>query len=367
MPKLPALSLLRVAALVAIAASAALLSDYVAGAPSFCSPHSGCGAVRMSPFAFYNVGGVFVPLPAFGVLGFVALLASSLLSRRATLLTAGVGGTVALFLLAVQAFVIQHFCWLCVTTDVSALVAAGAAFSLRKTMWEEHERGRLRSWAWWTLGGLALSAPIVWPQVKIAPPVPNAVLSFYQAGKVNVIEFADFECPACRAFSGILKQALASYGDRVHFVRLNKPLDMHQYAKGAARAAVCGAAQHQAEPMADALFETEDLTPAGLEQLAQRLKLDLPAFKACLEAPATAARVDHEASLLVPPELEGLPTTYIGGKRLLGVQSPETVADALERAARGEGSTGISGYVYVPLLALLTLLIVRLGLRRSST
>jgi len=358
---------LRVAALVAIAASAALSSDYLAGAPSFCSPSSGCGVVRQSPFAYYDIAGHFVPLPFFGVLGFVGLLAASLLSRRATLLAAAVGGAAALFLLAVQAFVIQHFCWLCVTTDLSAIVAAGAAFSIRRSMWAEHERGRLRSGAWWALGGLALSAPIVWPQVKTAPPVPANVLSLYRADRINVVEFADFECPACRAFAGILKDALASYGDRVHFVRLNKPLDMHAHAKGAARAAVCGEAQQKAEPMADALFETEDLSPPGLELLAQRLGLDAHAFAACMQDPATAARVDREASLLVPPELEGLPTTYIGGKRLLGVQSPETVADALARAARGEGSTGISGYLYVPLLALLTLLIVRVGRRRSST
>jgi hypothetical protein len=83
--------------------------------------------------------------------------------------------------------------------------------------------------------------------------------------------------------------------------------------------------------------------------------------------PATNARVEHEASLLVPPELEGLPTTYIGGKRLLGVQSPETVADALQRAARGEGDSGISGYAYVPMIALCGALILRFGLRKQVT
>jgi hypothetical protein len=71
--------------------------------------------------------------------------------------------------------------------------------------------------------------------------------------------------------------------------------------------------------------------------------------------------------LLVPPELEGLPTTYIGGKRLLGVQSPETIADALERAARGEGTSGVSGFVYLPTVAFLALLILRFGLRRPVT
>jgi len=365
-PKLPWLVVVRVAALVALAASAALLSDYVAGTPSFCSAASGCGAVRQSEYSHVVLGdGHFIPLPAFGLAGFAALFAASFLSRGLTMTAAGIGGATALGLLWIQAAVVRHFCWLCVTTDVSAIVAAAAATRLQASMWEAELTARLRPWAWWAFGALAVTAPLVWPLAKIAPPVPAAVLSYYRPGKINVVEFADFECPACRRFSGILKEALAGYGERAHFVRLNKPLDMHPYARDLARAYVCGQAQKVVEPMADALFATDDMTPAGIDKLAQGVGLDAKVFESCMVDPATNARVEHEASMLVQPELEGLPTTYIGGRRLLGVQSPETVADALERAARGEGSTGISGYVYLPIVALLGLLILRFGLRRN--
>jgi predicted DsbA family dithiol-disulfide isomerase/uncharacterized membrane protein len=366
-PKLPWLLVLRIATLLALAASAALLSDYTADAPTFCSAASGCGAVRASELSHIQFGeGKFVPLPLLGLLGFAALFVASLASRLATQVVAAVGGLAGAFLLYTQAFVLHQFCWLCVTTDVSALVAAGAAVGIGPNVWEDELRARLRSWAWWALGALAVLAPLLWPSVKVAPPVPSAVLRHYQPSKINVVEFADFECPACRRFSGILKTALAGYGDRVHFVRLNKPLLMHQYARDAARASVCADAQHKTEPMADALFATEDLTPAGIDKVAAAVGLDAKAFESCVLDPATDARVERESNMLVPPELEGLPTTYIGGKRLLGVQSPETVTDALERAARGEGSTGISGYVYLPIVALLGLLVLRFGLRRPA-
>jgi len=366
-PKLPWLLVLRVATLIALAASAALLSDYTADAPSFCSAASGCGAVRASELSHVSVGdGKFLPLPLFGLAGFGLLFAASLASRRATLLAAALGGAVAAFLLYQQAFVLRVFCWLCVTTDVSALVAAGAAFMLRPSVWEEELRARLQSWAWWALGALAVAAPLTWPRVKAAPPVPPAVLALYRPGKVNVVEFADFQCPACRRFSGILKEALAGYGERVHFVRLNKPLEMHQYARDAAHAAVCAEAPFASEPMAEALFAADDLSPAGIDKVAANVGLDAKEFESCVLDAKTEARVERESAMLVPPELEGLPTTYIGGKRLLGVQSPEVVADALERAARGEGATGISGYVYLPMVALLGLLILRFGLRRSD-
>lgn len=365
-PKLPWLVILRLAVLVALAASAALLADYTADAPSFCSAASGCGVVRQSELARIQLGeNVFLPLPAFGVAGFAVLYAASLLSRRATQLVAAIGGATAAYLLYVQAFEIGHFCWLCVTTDVSAMVAAGAAAMLPATLWDDEDRARLRPWAWWALAALALAAPLAWPRVKLAPAVPAGVLAYYKPGKINVVEFADFECPACRRFAGILKAELASYGDRVHFVRLNKPLSMHPHAEDAASAAVCAEAQGRGEPMAELLFATEDLSPAGIDKLADALGLDSARYQSCMLDPQTKARVTRESSLLVPPELEGLPTTYIGGKRLLGVQSAETVADALSRASKGEGNRGVSGYVYLPMVALIALGVLRFGLRRS--
>lgn len=361
--KVPWLVVLRVLSLVALAASAALLSEYLADSPSFCSAYSGCGVVRRSALAHIPLGETYVPLPAFGVAGFAVLFASSLLSRKLTRVVAGLGGAAALYLLYVQAFVIGQFCWLCVTTDVAALGAAGAALALRGE--DRPSSPRLRPWAWWAFGALALAAPLVWPVVKLGPPVPAAVLSYYRPGKLNVVEFADFQCPACRRFAGILKAELAPYGERVHFVRLNKPLASHAFAKGAAHAAVCAEAQGRGEPMADALFEAEDLSSPSLARLAQVLGLDEARFQSCLNDPATAARVERESALLVPPELEGLPTTYIGGKRLLGVQSAEAVADALARAERGEGNAGVSGFLYLPMIALLALGIGRAGLRQG--
>jgi predicted DsbA family dithiol-disulfide isomerase/uncharacterized membrane protein len=366
--KLPWLLLLRVVALMGLAASAALLSDYVADAPSFCSAASGCGAVRASPYSHVSFGGKFVPLPLFGVLGFVALYGASLLSRRATLVAAGLGAAAGAWLLYVQAFVLHHFCWLCVTTDMSAIVAGLAALFLAKTEPSESDAtDKLASWAWWALGALALGAPLLWPLVKAAPAVPSGVLRYYVPGKLNVVEFADFQCPACRRYHEVLKPILRQYGERVHFVRLNKPLASHAHAQDAARAAVCAEAQGKLEPMADALFTTSDLSPTGIDRVAKTVGLDEKAFESCMLDPATNARVERESNLLVPPELEGLPTTYIGGKRLLGVQSPEAVEDALERAARGDGTRGISWFVYAPLVALCLLLVLRAGRRRRVT
>lgn len=368
MLKLPWLVILRVATLSALVASAALLSDYASEVPSFCSPHSGCGAVRASSFARVPLqGGSFVPLPAFGLIGFAVLYAASLIQRRAVLSIASFGGAVALWLLWVQAFVLKQFCWLCVTTDVSALVAAVAAWGMRGADFDTGAVRRLRAWAWLGLGALALAAPLLWPKVKASPAVPSAVSAHFQPGKINVVEFADFQCPACRRFHPVLKPILKKYGDRVHFVRLNKPLESHAYALDAARAAICAEIQGQAEPMADALFNARDLSPAGIDRLAQELRLDTERFASCLVERATSARIERESAMLVEPEFEGLPTTYVGGKRLLGVRTALDVEDALERAARGEGVTGIPWFVYLPLVVAVGAVLILRGRARSGS
>ncbi len=363
MQKEPWLLVVRVASLLALLASAALLGDYVAGSPSFCSATSGCGVVRSSPLSHVRLGdGLYLPLPALGLLGFSVVFASSFFSRRTALLaSAGLGGVVALGLLFVQAFQLRAFCWLCVTTDVAALVAAVAALLSVRGAPEAARSSGLKAWAWAGLAAWAVVTPLAWSAVKPSPPVPAAVLRHYLPGRINVIEFADFQCPACRKFHLTLKPALKSFGDRVHFVRLNKPLPSHPNARDAARAAVCAEVLEPSkrEAMADALFAAQDLSPAGIDRLAQAVGLEPAGFERCLLAPETDARVEREAGLLVPPELEGLPTTYVGSRRLVGAYDEAGLRDALESAERGDGVTGVAWPVYLAAaLGLLAALLV---------
>src|SRR5436309_2518913 len=56
---------------------------------------------------------------------------------------------------------------------------------------------------------------------------------------IELIEFADFQCPYCRAVSPTVTKILDAYGDRIRFVYRNFPLDIHPDAKPAAEAAQC--------------------------------------------------------------------------------------------------------------------------------
>lgn len=343
----------RLAAVLALATSAALFADYTHAAPSFCGAGSGCQAVRVSGFGYFPIGGgLYLPTPAVGLLGFAVLLGFALTPRFMPLLpfVAGLGGLGGLGLFAIQAFTVKHFCSFCVATDLCAIVAAGLAVGLAGELRRDRKLAfqdfGLRKWTWVTLGLLAITAPLAWPSYKPAAEIPPGVLALYVPGKINVIEYADYECPVCRAYQPTLHAVVASYGDHVHFLRLNFPLPMHEFARDAARAQVCAREQGKGEPMAEALLVADDLTPEADRKLAGTLGVELGAYDACIALGLADRKIDADEKP-IGDTLQGLPTTFVGAKTLIGLQTETALRDALDRAAQGNTEHGIPGPLYL--------------------
>ncbi len=360
------LSLHRAFILVAVTASALLFVHYLAPADSdFCGGASGCEAVRRSGFSYF--GTPYLNTPLFGMLAFAALFAlgwGQPQGRRLLVLRAagGLAGVCGLGLIVVQAVMVKAFCWLCLIVDVAAV---GAAFSAAALVGKREQRPMLRPAAWAGLFACAAGLPVVWHLVKPLPPVPSQVSELYVSGKINVVEFADFQCPYCRRLHSTLKAVVAEYGDQVAFTRLHKPIEHHVMARGAAYAAVCAEAQGKGEPMADLLFEGE-LGDDHYLAYAQQLELDRSAFEACLNSPETAARVDADIERFETAGLRGLPTTFIGEQKLTGAKPMPVFRDALARAAAGEEDFAVSGPIYLALSILLAGGIAAFGRQRDE-
>jgi predicted DsbA family dithiol-disulfide isomerase/uncharacterized membrane protein len=355
----------RVTCLLALMVSGALFVDYRTLDPSFCSAGSGCAQVRGSGFG-YLFG--TVPVPVIGLMAFGTLLVASLNSRSRPLLVplSIVGGIAAIALIVLQAAVIRSFCWLCVVVDIAAIVLAPLALLAMRAK-DKAQRGDLTTTAWLALAAIAGLAPQLWHAVRPEPRVPAGIRALYRPEKINVVEFADFECPHCRALHPRLHAIVREYGDRVNFKRLNLPLKSHPHAQDAARAAVCAEAQGKGAEMADALFEAEDVSSLANRRLAATLGLDVRRFAGCLTDPATDSRIEREANLLRNAGLKGLPTVYIGGRTVIGAQPDEVLRDAFERAARGADDRGVPAPLYATLVLAATAAVVWFGRRSSRT
>jgi uncharacterized membrane protein/predicted DsbA family dithiol-disulfide isomerase len=356
------ISLVRLFTLVALAASAALFVDYTSYSPTFCTAtNSGCGAVRASGYG-YLLG--MIPVPLAGLIGFGAVLVVSLLPagglRKRLLAPLAVGGAaIGLLLFALQALVIKRYCEYCMAADASSLLIAVFAVLHRQAIAgtpSDQNREHMARWSWAALGGLAIAAPLVWPHVRPEPPVPADIRAFYVPGKINVVEFADYECPFCRGLAPRLKQVMSAYPGRVNFVRLNLPLDrIHPQARDAARAQVCAAEQGKGEEMADALFEAKELSLKANRRIAVGMGLDMDRFDKCVADAATDKRIDQQGKLLRDAGFSGLPTTFVGADKVVGAQPDDVFRKAFEQAARGDNAQGMPGWLYLVIVGILAL------------
>jgi protein-disulfide isomerase len=147
---------------------------------------------------------------------------------------------------------------------------------------------------------------------------------------IQLLEFADFECPYCATFYKDLKALRVRYPTQVELTFVHFPIRGHRFAIPAARAAECAADQGRFEAMYDQLFEGQDqfgLKPWG-EFAAAAGVPDLVGFDACIKMTDPIARVEEGKALGAKLDAKGTPTVIINGW-MLGRPPTEDELDAM--------------------------------------
>ena len=159
---------------------------------------------------------------------------------------------------------------------------------------------------------------------------------------VTIVEFTDFQCPACAAMHPVLNEVLKSYGDKVRFVVRDFPLNQHEWARKAAEAANAARAQGKFFEYVAMLFQRQKaLDTASLKKYATELGLDRAKFDADLDGGTYAAEVQHDIS---DGEMYGVgstPTIFINGV-MLKTLSADALREAIDRAATAAAKAGAS-------------------------
>jgi protein-disulfide isomerase len=284
-----------------------------------------------------------IPLPIFGVLGFVAIGAAALVrgerARVVQLVLSTLAGLLGLTLLVVQ-LRLGKLCAYCCVADASGILSALAASA---RLWLAPAAAAPRGVVYGGAGALAVAAfaPMVGGfRVNIVPQVIRDEIAQTPRGEVTVVDFVDFECPFCRMTHAELEPLLEQHHGRVRVVRLQVPLRSHPHAMDAARAACCGEKLGKGDAMADALFTApeDELTPEGCEKIAAQLGLSLEPYRACVKDPATDAVIAADKALFQSAGGYALPTIWFGEEQVVGAQPKEALEKALEDALRRAGS-----------------------------
>lgn len=135
---------------------------------------------------------------------------------------------------------------------------------------------------------------------------------------VQIIEFADYECPYCQKVFPDLNRLRDQFGDQVSVVYKDFPLPMHPLAARAAEAARCAAAQGKFWEYHDALFQNKKLQLSDLKQQAKDLKLDTASFDKCLDSGEQTAAVKADSKEGLRLGLVGTPSFFVNGHFLSG-------------------------------------------------
>lgn len=139
---------------------------------------------------------------------------------------------------------------------------------------------------------------------------------------ITITEYSDYQCPACAYFHPIVKKLKDKYGDQINLELKFFPLNSHQYAALAARAAQAAKNQGKFKEMHNLIFENQKRwsnsgNPAPIfVNFAEKLDLNLEQFRNELNSAETQKAVMEERREGRQKGVNSTPTFFIDGEQL---------------------------------------------------
>jgi protein-disulfide isomerase len=316
-----------------------------------------CNAVALSRQAVL----LDVPVPVWGILTYLLFGTLAIVGLKSKSFPAQNAGDYLLplaawsvaysaYLAYVAAFVLKTLCLFCAglyAVNLGLLIAAAFAaaplrgFGARRR--EEFARLRRDPTMMGILAGglvLALAAAVVLyyrSQRLILTPVPGISLDLsgdpmigpYRA-PITIVEFSDFECPACRNMHPNIQALLGLYPGAIRIIHKNFPLSpecnpnvkfqIHEHACAAAAAAECAFKMGKFEAYSSALWVSKDLSLTGLLILARDNGLDTAAFQECMNSDDTRRKILADVEAGAKVEVTATPTFIVNGYKFSGYE-----------------------------------------------
>lgn len=145
--------------------------------------------------------------------------------------------------------------------------------------------------------------------------------------KVTIVEFGDFQCPACKAEESIIDQVRKDYQGKVRFVWRNFPLtQVHEFAFDSSLAAEAAGKQGKFWPYHDKLFEiSPSLAKDKLLQAAKDVGLDTEKFTKDMDSDAVRQIVLNDQADGNKANVNGTPTIFINQYLLVNQANPNSL------------------------------------------
>jgi protein-disulfide isomerase len=190
---------------------------------------------------------------------------------------------------------------------------------------------------------------------KIDPSIPLPKAEGYVKGRpdapVEIIEYADFECPGCGQFAAVtepdIRSKLIDTGE-ARFRFMDHPLiEIHQNTMAASLAAACANEQGKFWEMHDRIFmgqpDWSGYATANpkkfFKQYAGELGADVAKWEQCFDDQKLVAQIEANRNEGLQRGIRSTPTFIVGGRMLTGAPTYDNIK-ALVDSAKADAGKG---------------------------
>lgn len=152
--------------------------------------------------------------------------------------------------------------------------------------------------------------------------------------KVTVVEYGDFQCPACAAYESVMQQLKKEYGSEVLFVFRHFPLSqIHPNALISSQAAEAAGLQGKFWEMYDLLYQkqgewsdvsTDTVVSKYFAGYAQSLGLDVQKFSTDITSATVKQRVQTDVTSANAADVNHTPTFFVN---LAQIKNPNNLEE----------------------------------------
>jgi len=158
---------------------------------------------------------------------------------------------------------------------------------------------------------------------------------------VILVEYSDFQCPACASYYPFAKQLTQEFGNDIAFVYRHFPLaQIHPNAYLAGQAAEAAGKQGQFWEMHDLLFENQQTwSSQGRDQVkgtfavyAKQLNLDIEQFKRDTDSKEIKDKIDNDYQGGLRSKVNSTPTFFLSGEKIQNPRNYDEFRDIINQA-----------------------------------
>ncbi len=134
---------------------------------------------------------------------------------------------------------------------------------------------------------------------------------------ISIVEFSDFQCPYCAGVQETLDKVLKTFPKDVKLVFKQYPLNIHQYARQAALAALAAHSQGKFWELHDKMFQNfSAINEENIKKWAKEIGLSMPDFEKTMQSGKYEGVLQKDIADGAAAKVVGTPSIFVNGKRI---------------------------------------------------